>query len=167
MLPRFGLFEHSDSPPAPSEGAADAGPQGVRRKWRDPSERAFSSRYTGVVDGARAGGGDANGGRDSRGGTAGAGAVAGSVEDLLNEYRAGGEAGTGVGGGGDGEPSEEEEEDSADDFEAHQEDQRIIMGKAAGSEGDGVAGGGGGGKAGAKFLPTARPSGYSEGQLRR
>lgn len=67
----------------------------------------------------------------------------------------------GLQGTGDGDDLEEADFDATTD--AHQ-----LMVESAGSGVSTEDGGGGGeGKAGATFLPTARPEGYSEAQLKR
>lgn len=202
MLPRFGLFEHSESPSAPSSASAtyadDVGTSSSvstttrRRRKRDPTEQAFAPRFRGVpVEAGRVGGSHAgsgvvvgNGGRNGSGGGAGGGG--GRLDDAVEAY---GEHGAGLldlsgyAGNSQMDDDREEEQEEMDDgdgydddevdddraFEAGREAQRLIVESAAsgGSGGAGEDGGGRGKVGGAKFLPTARPDGYTNAQLRR
>lgn len=193
MSPRFGLFEHSESPPAPSvplsssaagtlaTGTGEvADPNGLlsssitslaplstnrpERQWRDPTERAFSRRYR--VHGGASGSSDPSNG---------------DVANRTSDNRGASMAEAGIDLGGDEAESDSEDEAKEMDedaaFEAQQESQRITVegasGAGAGDEGwrgGGVSdenASGSGAQANSKFLPTARPSGYSDSQLGR
>lgn len=199
MLPRFGLFEHSESPPAPSPpscttgsstlaGAAspdsDESPSPAasalpgsgnrgQRSWRDPTERAFAKRYRGMAGRSTS---DGNGPSQGNGGN--------SSRDNSDIAAAGGDHVISLGDAfasreprvhrdsDDDDAEEEGNGEGDDDFGAQQETQRMMIESAAGggggsSEEDGLSGSDSRAKSGSKFLPTARPHGYSEAQLGR
>lgn len=152
MLPRFGMFEDCDAPPPASSPAT----QGQKKK-KDPTERAFAPRFTGMPPSEEA--------SDVAGGGVG-GEGSGDIhrdENFVYLEPVGRERGEED--DGEGESDEEGEEG----FDARQNSHRLMVESAASgvSTGAGLAGGGEGKSPGATFLPAARPSGYTPAQLRR
>ncbi|CAM9525155.1 unnamed protein product [Scytosiphon promiscuus] len=151
MMPRFGLFEDCESPPLPSPPTAatttptttaSSPPGRVRRASRDPTEKAFSSRFSGALPGSNS----AAAGTPSHGGGDG---------DRFSAYLGP------IPGGIDGAPGEGQESEGGDDTEEDDgEEEEDDEGVASGGEG-------GQGKGLSKMLPIARPGGYSDAQLGR
>lgn len=168
MLPRFGMFEDCEAPPPASLSATSETDRSPGQKKKDPTERAFAPRFTGMPPSE-----EAASASNGVGGGVGGGELGDIHRDENFVYlepvgRDGGEHK----GEDDNEGENDEEEEGEGDegeFDARQNAHRLMVESAASgvSAGGGLAGGGEGKSPGATFLPTARPSGYTFAQLRR
>lgn len=151
------MFEDCDAPPPASPSATQD-----QKKKKDPIERVFSPRFTGmppseersdVADGGVGGEGSGDIHRD---------------ENFMYLEPVGMERGEN-GGEGEDDGEGDSDEEGEEGFDARQNAHRLMVESAASgvSTGGGLAGGGEGKSSGATFLPVARPIGYTPAQLRR